>query len=549
MSNGYTASSGAAFKKKKRGHQSLIATPYTWRDPKTIKPRDFLYGIDIVRGYVTGTVSMGGVGKTSEVQVEIAAMLTGRDLLGVTPKRPYRVWYINLEDPLEEIDRRMAAIFQHYGISEQDIGGRFFRDSGRSTEPGKEGRFIIAREGKTGNIEFMQETIDDLHATVRKNAIDFVVVDPFVNSARFAENDNNKMAAIIEAWAALAEHQNCAAGLVHHVRKGGAGHNGGYTVEDARGAGALVNSCRTVRVLNTMTKEEGERAGVERHRSYFRIDSGKTNVALPPEESEWRKIISINLDNATAESPADRVGVVTSWKWPDPLADLTVGDLRKVQEAISAGGPWRASSQAKDWVGNVIAETLDLDLDSKHDKERVKGQIKTWLKNGALKERTDKDSARRKKTFIVVGIWANTVTVTKMTPGSNRKTSNGSGTEPIPVKVGIAPKGVACVPCGALDGQQIFKIRDGRVPQGQPGGKAECLHEGCAKAWFKGEPFSQPAPDEHSAPVNSHVCVQCHRDPPDGKEQPVSYGDDTIWLHAECERAFITAKMQEQGVS
>src|SRR6516164_6050411 len=311
MSNGYTASSGAAFKKKKRGHQSLIASPYTWRDAKTIKPRDFLYGYDIVRGYVSGIVSMGGVGKTSEIQVEIAAMVTGRNLLGIKPKCPYRVWYINLEDPLEEIDRRMAAIFQHYGISEQDIGGRFFRDSGRSTEPGKEGRFIIAREGKSGNIEFVQETIDDLHATVRKNAIDFVVADPFVNSARFAENDNNKMAAVIEAWAALAEHQNCAAGLVHHVRKGGVGHNGGYTVEDARGAGALVNSCRTVRVLNTMTKEEGERAGVERHRSYFRIDSGKTNIAPPPEDSQWRKIVSVDLGNATGDCPEDRIGVVT----------------------------------------------------------------------------------------------------------------------------------------------------------------------------------------------------------------------------------------------
>jgi hypothetical protein len=528
MSNGYTASSGAAFNKKKRGQQSLIATPYTWRDPKTIKPRDFLYGIDIIRGYVTGIVSMGGVGKTSEIQVEIAAMLTGRDLLGIKPKRPYRIWYINLEDPLEEIDRRMAAIFQHYGISEQDIGGRFFRDSGRSTEPGKEGRFIIAREGKTGNIEFVQETIDDLHATVRKNEIDFVVADPFVNSARFAENDNNKMAAIIEAWAALAEHQNCAAGLMHHVRKGGAGHNG-YTVEDARGAGALVNSCRTVRVLNTMTKEEGEKAGVERHRSYFRIDSGKTNVALPPDESVWRKIVSVDLNNATAESPADRVGVVTLWKWPDPLADLTVHDLRKVQETINKGGPWRKDVQSKDWVGNPIAETLDLDLDSKVDKERVKGQIKSWLKSGALKETEGKDSARRKKSFIVVDKWADTgATVVRMTPRSNRKTSNGGmpfmitgaikaalrargftdeqihnmtpqeaqdaiGDEPIPVKVDVAPEGVACVHCGMLDGQQVFKIRDGRVPQGQPGGRAECLHEGCASAWFKGEPFSQPA--------------------------------------------------------
>jgi len=45
-----------------------------------------------------------------------------------------------------------------------------------------------------------------------------------------------------------------------------------------------------------------------------------------------------------------------------------------------------------------------------------------------------------------------------------------------------------------------------------------------------------------------HVCAQCHR-LPDGKERLVAYGDETIWLHAECERFFIKAKMQEQGIS
>jgi AAA domain len=384
----------------------LIATPYLWRDPTTIKPRDFLYGDHIVRGYVTGLVSTGGVGKTSEIQVEIAAMLTGRELLGVKPKRAYRVWYINLEDPLEEIDRRMAAIFKHYGISEQDIGGRFFRDSGRSTEPGKEGRFVIAREGKSGIIEFVQETIDYLHATVRENAIDFVVVDPFVNSARFAENDNNKMAAIIEAWAGLAEHQNCAIELVHHVRKSSSGHNG-YTIEDARGAVALVNSTRSMRVCNTMTKEEGEKAGVERHRSYFRIDNGKANMAPPPEDSKWRKIVSVDLDNAMGDCPSDRVGVVTLWEWPNPMDKLTVADLRAVQKAVSEGGPWRKDVRAENWVGKPIATALHLDLESKADIAKIKGALKIWIENKMLKEEERDDDKRRPRTFIEVGIWAN----------------------------------------------------------------------------------------------------------------------------------------------
>src|SRR5262249_40226829 len=194
--------------------KKLTATPHVSRDPTTITPRDFLYGHHIVRGYVTGDVSMGGVGKTSEGQVEIAAMVTGRNLLGIMPKHPYRVWYINLEDPQEEIDRRFAAIFKHYGITEKDLGNhRLFTDSGR------EKNFVVAHDGKNG-ITFDKQVIADIENTIRENAIDAVVVDPYVNCAHVPENDNNKMAAVIKTvWAAIAERQNCAILLEHHVRK------------------------------------------------------------------------------------------------------------------------------------------------------------------------------------------------------------------------------------------------------------------------------------------------------------------------------------------
>jgi hypothetical protein len=378
----------------------LIATPHKWRDPSTIPPRDFLYGRHIIRGYVSGDVSMGGVGKTSEIQVEIAAMVTGRDLLGVKPKRKYRVWYINLEDPQDEIDRRFAAIFKHYGISEKDIGDHLFTDSGRGKN------FVVARQTRTGDIRFDQDVITDIEDTIRKNKFDFVVIDPFVNSARFAENDNNTMAAIIErVWAAIAGRQNCAVMLEHHVRKGSSGHNG-YTVEDARGAGALINSCRVVRVLNTMTKDEGEKAGVERYLSYFRIDNGKANMTPRPEESEWRKYLSIPLDNAKGDCPEDWIGVVTTWDWPDPMENLTLADLIAAQNAVSKGGPWRKDSQAKNWVGKPIAEALHLDVNDKADRNTIKGALKVWLKNKMFKEVEGEDAKRMKRIFIEVGIRA-----------------------------------------------------------------------------------------------------------------------------------------------
>jgi DNA polymerase I-like protein with 3'-5' exonuclease and polymerase domains len=43
-----------------------------------------------------------------------------------------------------------------------------------------------------------------------------------------------------------------------------------------------------------------------------------------------------------------------------------------------------------------------------------------------------------------------------------------------------------------------------------------------------------------------HICIHCHRDPPDGNEQASAYND--AWLHPQCEEPFIRARMAEQGL-
>ena len=59
------------------------------------------------------------------------AMASGKPLLGVQPTGPLRVWYFNAEDPQEEINKRLAAAIQHFGLTHEDLDGRLFTDSGR----------------------------------------------------------------------------------------------------------------------------------------------------------------------------------------------------------------------------------------------------------------------------------------------------------------------------------------------------------------------------------------------------------------------------------
>jgi hypothetical protein len=327
---------------------------YVYRDPRSIPPRQWLYGGHYIRKYVSATVAPGGLGKTLLALVEVVAMVTGRDLLGSRPRHCNRAWYFNLEDPLEEVERRLAAILLHYAIAPSEIEGRLFINSGR------EGKLTIA-EKLGDNVVVMLPVVDDLISGIREHGIDVVTIDPFVSSHGVPENDNGAIDRVVKTWAHIAEVGNCSVELIHHVRKASNGASGDYTVDDARGAVALIGAVRSARVLNIMSKDDASRVDVsaeERFR-YFRVDNGKSNMTPPLDKAVWRKLVSVDLGNGTNEEPSDNVGVATSWTMPGLFEGLTTLDLRKVQARIMVG-TWAESSQAGNWAGRAVAEALDL---------------------------------------------------------------------------------------------------------------------------------------------------------------------------------------------
>jgi hypothetical protein len=383
----------------KAQRRPVKATSYRWIDPEAIPRREFVYGWHLIRKFVSATVSPGGVGKTSLCTVEMLAMATGRDLLasGGRIVEPQRVWYLNLEDPLEEIRRQVQAAAIFYDVAPADIAGQLFIDSGRDQE------FIIAETTKGGGPVICKPVVESIIAEIKKNQIDVVIIDPFVSSHQVSENDNGAMDLVVKQWGKIAEATNCAVHLIHHTRKQGGDE---ITAESSRGGKALVDGCRSVRVINRMTKAEAEKAGVENHRLYFRAYNDKANLVPPSETSDWYQIRGVNLRNGP-NGFGDQIGVVSRWNWPSPFDDVTPSDLRNVQLAVSRG-EWKASSQAEDWVGYCVAEVLGLDPsgDPEH-KTRIASMMKTWLKNGAFKKVEKKDERDRKsKPFIEVGEWA-----------------------------------------------------------------------------------------------------------------------------------------------
>jgi hypothetical protein len=384
----------AEAEKAKAERAKITLAPFVLRDPTTIPPREWLYGFHCIRGYLSVTVAPGGMGKSSLALVEALAMVTGRNLLDHTPRKTLRVLYWNGEDPLDEIERRVAATCLHYHIRQEHLGDRLFISSGRNTQ------ITIATEEKSG-LRVSTDAIAALLHAIRESRIDVVILDPFVACHAVSENDNNKINAVCRQLATVADETRCSIELVHHTRKSGVGQNE-HTADDARGASAIVAAARSVRVLNRMTKDEAARAGIEKHWSFFRVDNGKANLAPPPEKTTWRQIVSVPLGNARGETPEDSIGVVTPWTWPDPAELIKPDDISAIQEVV-AQGKWRDSTQATNWVGNAVAEALHLDLSKLSDKATAKALVRSLTADGHLRTTRRRDASRKERTFVEVG--------------------------------------------------------------------------------------------------------------------------------------------------
>jgi AAA domain len=144
------------------GAPCIVATPFKWTEPAAIPPRKWLFGRHAIRQFVSATIAPSGAGKTSNSLAESLAYVTGRDFLKDHLVTSGRAWYIGLEDPREEYERRIAALALHYGISPTELTGGLFLDSGRDQD------FIIARENRNSIViaePVVQGLVDNIMLT------------------------------------------------------------------------------------------------------------------------------------------------------------------------------------------------------------------------------------------------------------------------------------------------------------------------------------------------------------------------------------------------
>jgi AAA domain len=370
-----------------------------WRDPATIPPRSSLYDGRYIRRTIGATIGGGGRAKTTRGIYEAVCMAVGFDIAtkDKLPDGALRVWVCNGEEEQDELDRRVAAACQRYGIGKADLGARLFVQS-VADNPLRIATLVNSRPAiDQAVVKYMTDFIE-------RNDIDVFMIDPLVSFHGVMENDNGHMDLVIkEGFGAIANKTSSAGELFHHPGKARPGQ-AETTVEDGRGASSILWAVRSARVFNFMTPEEAAKLGLseDERRLHVRITNGKANMG-PLGKATWFKLEVENLPNR------DEIACASSWKPPDPFHGVSTADMHKCR-TLAQTGAYRADSRSPDWVGYMVAEVLNINVvrDAKNDPKdlaRLKRVLATWFKNKVLTTEKREDDNRKKREFVVPGPW------------------------------------------------------------------------------------------------------------------------------------------------
>jgi hypothetical protein len=296
-----------------------------------VKHRQFLYGVDLMRGDLTLLASPGGVGKSSIALAIAISIATGRPLLD---KKIYgtelSALYINAEDVREEMLRRLWGLCIEHKIQESDLD----RLALLGADDSQVGLFSLLRSDKGASV------VDDagfnyLESQIVKFRPAVVVLDPLVALCGGGNmNDNAAMSLVMRGLKNLAAKCDCAFLIVHHTRKGG-----DLTMAEAiGGASAIVNFARRALMLTPMSAEDARKLGVPPSMQwrYFRVTSAKSNLSPPISDAEWYELRTVVLPNP--EPPiypiGDRVQAVVSVSLPLPISSAIAWQDLAIRKAI-----------------------------------------------------------------------------------------------------------------------------------------------------------------------------------------------------------------------
>ena len=351
------------------------------------EPRQWLMSRQFCRGFLSGLVAPGDVGKTTLRLTQAVELAANRELLGLRIYQRCRVLVLSLEDDRRELHRRLLAICRHHRIDPAELKGWLFC---RELNGLKLARLNAKGGRELGELDHM------LRGAIERRRPDLVVLDPFVKLHALNENDNSDMDFVCSHLVKLAQDYSIAVDSPAHT------HKGAIVAGDAdarRGASAQRDAGRLDFTLTAMSEEEANRFGIDpdERKSYVRLDRAKANLVRAI-KAMWFRLVSVQLGNKTKLYPeGDDMQALEAWVPPDAWQGLDADHINQILDKIEAGMPdgnrYSADGNAKKRAAwKVVVEVVP-----EKNEAQAREIIKTWVKSGLLVVREYENPDDRKK--------------------------------------------------------------------------------------------------------------------------------------------------------
>lgn len=303
----------------------------------SLAPRPWLVPGSLLRTDLTQLIAPGAVGKSLlTLQMAAAIALNRKDVAGLDEIREQtKILVINLEDTLDEQQRRLAAICKHFNLDRDAVAnGVLLYDVGDDD-------FKVATRAADRIVE--GEIVDEIVDFAIANDVGLIIFDPLIETHDVNENANSEMKVVTAILRKIARRTRAAVMFVHHTRKFDGASSEGHAgnMDSGRGASSLPYATRVTQTLYMMTREEAKsfKEARDNHTRYCRLDDAKTNFSLASSKSKWFRKETVRLDNG------DELGVLVPVRLGRSAEDATMmRDLfTLIRERDEAGDPITAA--------------------------------------------------------------------------------------------------------------------------------------------------------------------------------------------------------------
>jgi hypothetical protein len=358
-------------------------------------PRGWLLGNQFCRRFLSSLIAPGSTGKSAVRYAQAIAAASGRRITGEYIFRRCRVLLLSLEDDLDEMRRRIAAVCIHHGIDRGELKGWMFYAAPKGLKLAE----MRGRNRQIGQLEKL------LRAEIGRIKPDIVMLDPFVKLHALEENDNGAMDFVCDLLAQLAIEYDMAVDAPHHSRKGTMAPG---DPDMGRGGSSIRDAGRLVYTLTIMSDEEADKFSIplNMRRAHVRLDSAKVNLLPGTQAAAWFRLVSVKLNNGNLDYPnGDEIQTIIAWKPPSTWDDLSNETLNAALTDIDKGLPdGQRYSNAPKATTRAAWSVVKRHCPEKTEKQ-CREMVGTWIKNGTLYEDNYVDPIKRESR---PGLYLNT---------------------------------------------------------------------------------------------------------------------------------------------